>query len=112
MKTSTLIDGGGKSKGRDDEQFISPELSMDPGMIRASLSDDGKSIRITDKAGRKSIVSLPVSTKPFDTRKNPAVRLLAYGSPDICPCCGCLRIVIDGMEIYYDPRTGQLCSHH
>lgn len=111
METRTLIDLGGKSEGKDDEQFIGPELGGDPGTVRASLSDDGKSICFTDKTDRRFCVGLPVS-KPFDSGKNPAVRTLTYGLPNICPCCGCLRVVIDGMEIYYDPRTGQLCSHH
>lgn len=111
MKASTLNDLGGKCEEKNQDQIVGPDPDRGPGMVSASLSDDGKSICLNENTVRMHRTGLPIS-KPIEIGNNPAARTLNFSSFKKCPCCGCIWVKIAGYEGYYDTTTKKPCRHH
>lgn len=111
MKADALNDLRGKSETKDHDQIVGQELGGGPWLALVSLSEDGKSICMIDNTGRWHCADIPIP-EPVDTGGHPAVRRLMPSSSNTCPNCGCIKIVIAGMIMYYDPIKKQLCGHN
>lgn len=110
MKASALKDIGEKNETKDRDQMVVRELEGDPGTTRLNISDDGKSICLIDKNGRRRCAAIPM-VEPVKRRTNFSFRALSCRSNNICPQCGCLKIVIGAQIIYFDCRNNKICGH-
>ncbi len=110
MKRSALNELMGKSETKDHDQNFGTEFDIDPEAVRVSFSDDGKSICLLDKIGRRLFVDIPVP-KPVESGNHPAAKMLMPSSITLCPRGICWRMEIDGQIMYIDPNTWDICHH-
>jgi hypothetical protein len=118
MEASAPKDFMGKSKTKDLDQKVVTDLGEDSWLSSVSHSNDGNSVSLIDKTGKRRCLTIlqsePVESgksEPVESGNYPAARTLMTSYCTICPYCKCLKIVIDGQIIYYDPIKKQRCGH-